>query len=494
MVARIVLDVVRRKWKGIAFAVFQIYLVRKIAWEFWPSSDPLAWLFAGAAFLMVGPGAMLEQRELSQLPVSRRTWWLARWWLSTAGVVVVAQAGMSWAEWSAETRWPGGEWLVVSTGMAVLYCGCVMALVGTRWGRGADKPLMIESAPNQAVPRPPIQPVLIWWVVLRAFGRVLVPTFAVLLAPLVVPFFIAPYLPHAFSEIGGLPAVVMLAMAACAAWGFLHQPPIEAKPNQRVATAGAHRPAPANVPAGPSVEARERFVDRLTGLRLPLWRAGRKYLIAYSFVITAGIAWWWVTSLFKTVPTLADVLSRVDMLPLASPTARMTEPITVGIMLLAAGLLDVGLVANLRPLRALPLSATQLSGLPVGVGLLSAAMLWIVFLVLHALVLRTPPVSFRIDLFTAFAALSTLAQVLRVVLPGEPSTRTAIAAMGPLGLTWGAVGYAVDSAATFRADLVQPAMFFGGLLVLAGSFALMYRAITRSNRVYRARPMGAPGV
>jgi hypothetical protein len=230
------------------------------------------------------------------------------------------------------------------------------------------------------------------------------------------------------------------------------------------------------------VTGRARFVDRLTGIRLPLWTVSRKYLITYSSVIAAGIAWWWVTSFYKVVPALSTVLGRADMLPFASRSAHVTEPITVGALFLIGSLLDMGTVTNFRPLRTLPLSATQLGAVPVCLGLISATMLWIVFAALHGLVLRTLPVSFRPDLFIAFAALTALTQACGAMLPG-PAASKSLVALAPIGIIWLALGY-TDS---FRTDIVQPAMFVGGLLTLAAAFVLMRRAVTHGRGIYQPR-------
>ena len=488
MVLRLVLDVVRRKWVVIAFAVFQIFLIRKVPWEIWPSSDSMAWLFASAALLTTAPGAMLQSRELYQLPVSRREFWRARWWLATAGAVVVAQLAMSLAQRSARSQWPSGEWLVISTVFAFLYCGCTMTLVATRFGRSADKPIVFREAPAPGTPRNPLTPVNITWLIVKAFVRLVPGLLAALAIPLVAPFVFVRYLPHTFSAFNMASAIVTLAMAAVSAWGYVHQPAIEARPNLRAARVDTTRRSPSSTtPEHTAVTARARFVDRLTGIRLPLWTVSRKYLITYSSVIAAGIVWWWVTSFYKTVPALSAVLGRANMLPFASRSASVTEPITVGALFLIGSLLDVGTVMTFRPLRALPLSATQLGSIPVWLGLVSATMLWIVFAALHGLVLGTLPVSFRPDLFIAFAALTALTQACGAVLPGPPASKSLVA-VAPLGIIWLAVGY-FDS---FRTDIVQPAMFLGGLLTLAVSFVLMRHAVTRGRGIYQPRASAVP--
>jgi hypothetical protein len=483
MVLRLVLDAVRRKWMAIAFAVFQIYLICKVPWTFWPTSDSLAWLLAAAAFLTTAPGAMLQSRELYQLPVSRRVFWRARWWLSTAGAALVAQLGVSLAEWSARSQWPSGERLVLSTTFAFLYCGCTMALVATQWGRWGDKPIVFQETPTPGTPRTPPRSVNMTWLIVRALLRVVPGVIALLAIPLAAPFVFARYLPHTFSAFHLSSAIVMLAMAAVSVWSYAYQPAIEARPSSRAVRSDATRLSRSRtMPPQTVVTGRARFVDRLTGIRLPLWTVSRKYLITYSSVIAAGIAWWWVTSFYKVVPALSTVLGRADMLPFASRSAHVTEPITVGALFLIGSLLDMGTVTNFRPLRTLPLSATQLGAVPVCLGLISATMLWIVFAALHGLVLRTLPVSFRPDLFIAFAALTALTQACGAMLPG-PAASKSLVALAPIGIIWLALGY-TDS---FRTDIVQPAMFVGGLLTLAAAFVLMRRAVTHGRGIYQPR-------
>ena len=493
MTLRLVTDVVRRKWLVIGFAVFQIYFFRKASWNFWPQLDPLTWLLLFAAFVTVPAGAMLESREIYQLPVSRRAQWVARWWLSTLGAVLVVVPAVSVAEWSATSRWPSLDQLAMSSTLAFLYCGCVVALAATQLGRWADKPLAIQPPRADATPPQPVAPVNLGWVIFKAFLRVVPGLLGLLALPMVAPFVFARYLPHTFSSFSTLSSILVLAMTACTVWAYLYHPAIQARPSRRIVRPTAPRSdavgrsqTPERVE--PTATAKgSRLVDRLTGLALPFWQASRKYLITYSTVIALGVTWWWVTSFYKPVPELSSVLGRSGMLPLASPRAHVTESITIGVLFIITGMLEVGLLANIRPLRVLPLSTVRLCCIPLGLALASATMLWTVLLVLHVLVLHTVPVSFRTDLFIAFVALTALSNVLRFTVPGQPPTRAMIG-FAPLGIIWLAVGY-FDS---FRTDIVQPATFVGGLLVLAGSFALMRYAVTRSSRIYQQRATMAP--
>jgi hypothetical protein len=490
---RLILDAVRRKWITIGFVFFQAFLYRNIGWDAWPRIDPLAFLLMFVAFLAMAAGAILESRELWQLPVSRRTRWLARWWLSTAGPVLAVIPAASLAQWFHQSPRPGVEQIAITATMAFLYCGCVMALAATRFGRWGDKPLVMPAPPAEAVARPPITPVTLRWVIARALVRALPMAFVALLLPVVAPFVLARYLPHTWSSMDAMSAALVLLMAAATIWGYRYQPALTARPHVRIRRANAPRagtPEPRQVPASASsakIAAAPRFVDRLTGWRLPLWQAARRCVLTYVTLLGLGIAWWWVASFYRSVPALAVLLRNADMLPLSSPTAHVTEPITMGVLFVVVGMQDIGLVANMRPLRALPLSSTRLSCIPLALGLIAAATLWMVLFVLQILVLRTMPVSWRPDLFVAFMALTALSHVLRMTLPGSQPVRTMVS-MAPLGIIWWLPLVHSDS---FRTDLIQPAMFIGGLLVLVVSFLVMRRAVTRGSRIYRTASTAA---
>src|SRR5688572_12911185 len=92
MVLRLVLDAIRRKLRVSAFAVLQIYILVKFLGDVFPSTAGMATTLAAAWFLAIGAGDVFQSRELCQLPVTRRTWWLARWWLSMTAPVVIAQS------------------------------------------------------------------------------------------------------------------------------------------------------------------------------------------------------------------------------------------------------------------------------------------------------------------------------------------------------------------------------------------------------------------
>jgi hypothetical protein len=180
------------------------------------------------------------------------------------------------------------------------------------------------------------------------------------------------------------------------------------------------------------------------------------------------------------------------LLPFSSPHVSVVEHIIFGVLVTIATLADPWMAARMRSLRTLPISSARLSSIPVGLGLVSASMLWIVLLVLHALVLRTLPSSLRPDLFIAFAALTAVAQTLRFAGPGQAVAKSTFAFL-PIAVIWLAVEYFTDSADPWHAEHVQRAMLMGGVLTLALCWMLMRHAVVHSSRLYKA-PSVAPAL
>ena len=460
MVLRLVLDAIRRKWVFGAFAGFQFFMLFRTVGRIWPSVDDMAWTLCAALWLSLAVVEVFRFRELYQLPISRRVWWLARWWMAVTVPVVMAQVAMVLVQWSVRSQWPGADQVLLSLTLGVLYCGCGMALWTTSLGRSGDAPGTFMSTVAFA-------PILIGFVAW--------------------PFVIAPYLPHSFAEVRVTWAVVLLAMAAFTVRGYLHTPAIEARPHKRVQKPGLPPELAAYNPASVVVMAPAGLVDRLTGLRLVLYTECRKHVVLFSVLMSMGVAFWAAVSLFRPSPALAEVFRRASLLPFSTTTASIAEPIVFGALLCVASQMEPGMVANIRALRPLPVSSARLSCLPLGLGLVCATTLWLVLLVLHGLVLWTLPVSPRLDLFVACAALAASTHVIRYAAPGQKATRGMLA-FGPVALTWLALGYFSDS---WRADVVQPAMLIGGLVTLAASWAVMHRAVGRSSSMYRQRPVAA---
>lgn len=307
------------------------------------------------------------------------------------------------------------------------------------------------------------------------------------------PFLLAPYLPLSFADLTATWLVVMLVMAAFTVVGYRHHPAITPRPHLRLASRLESVRSGNTVPsAAPALEAKIEapptgFLGRLTGTRMVLWEESRKQFIIFSVVFAIGVAWWAIGSQYRPWPPLNEVLRKMALLPFSTPSAPIMEPIVFGALLILANVGDVWMTSRIRSLRTLPVSSSTLGSLTVVLGLTSAAMLWLVLLALHGLVLRTLPSSPRLDLFMAFAALSTTTRTIRFVAPLQDKAKSMIC-LAPIFAVWLAAGYFVDSKDTWRPGLVQPAMLIGGLLTLVASWAVMRLAVTRSSRMYRPQP------
>jgi hypothetical protein len=484
MVLRIIFDVVRRKKWLIAFVVFQISLLTKVAWQFWPGADPWAAPLAATWYLTIPPGPLLQSRTFYQLPVSRRSWWLARWWMSTVCATVMATLGLAAAHLQAGTPQESVERLVVFAATAFLYAGLAMVLVTGRIGRHMDQPIDLSpklSPPGTFKNDPNVN--LKWLIVkalLRAGGGLLAMTLVLMAAP----FVFARFLPHTFADIGVGIAVVMIVLAGATVFGFLHNPAVLARPNPRRQIAGI----PPR-PEGTAIAAKPAFADRLTGWRLALWGECRKQLIVFSLLLVFLVILWAGPSLVRHVPPLAEFLSNSGALPLASHRAHVTEFVTWGFLWFFVALFDAAAPPRVRSLRTLPMSTSVLSGLPLALGLISATMLWIVLAALHVLVLHSVPAAPRLDLFFAFAGLVTLSHALQFVTSAGPVAKNLIG-FGPFAVVMMAGGYFIDIH-TWRPEVIQPLMLIGGLMLLAASFLMTRISLAHNSRMYRPAPIVA---
>lgn len=450
MVFRLVVDAVRRGRWAYLLAVYQI---ANATWmvtdQSWPLS-PLAIILTGSVFLSLLSSMDLGQRIIERLPVSRRAHWVAKWWadaviapviavLSCAAVVAAAdraqlsmQGFMAWCVW------------------ATLYTGFWTAMRATPFGTMGERPV------GHGTP--------VWQSVAVA---------AVLVITLAIPFFAAPYLPTTVDAFSARWSALALTMAVFTLWGYLHQPVIVARPSLRT----GRKPA-AYVPRHP-------FVDRLTGWRLKLWREVTHDLFVFAVIFVAGIVIWiWFAALQPPMPSLSEIFRRAALLPFERSTASQFEPVIFAMLFMISTISNIRLSVGLRAIRCLPLSSTQLAATPLLAGLISASTLWIALFTVHVVLSGTAPASLRLDLFLSWAACSAASTLLRTALPFGFIVNGISASM-VLPALWLSTAL-VDP---WRPEFMQPAMFVGSIALLLVVSALMFRAITRSPRLYRANPL-----
>ena len=454
MIATLLVDVIRRKLFGITFFVFQCYLFCKIILKIWPEAQVAAWAMAFAGFgqLTIGP-LLFQSRELYMLPVSRQTWWRAAWWVGTAGVSTMAIIGVTLGVWEIRSQVPAFAPVSLTFVLCFLYCALGQTL-HARYQRPLDAPATLGSLA--------LAPLLMLWIA----GA---------------PLLLAPWLPHAWSDLGVTTVAVLVMAAATGVPGYRYRPAIEARPSMRASRPVVPFAATSPVEAAP---ARPSFADRLTGWRLVLWDETRKNFVLFCFVIVFAIIGWAVAWLVRPVPDLVTFLRNADAFPFSGGKPRLTEPITWGVLVFATAFLDSWMASSVRPLRALPISSARLAALPVALGLVASITLGLLLLVVHLVMLRTLPVALRLDLFVAFAAVIAMSHTIRFI--GSGHTQAATIAMAPIAIVWLLLGYFSDD---LPARVVQTAALVGGPVCLAACYGVMRLAITRYSRLYRQRPM-----
>jgi len=235
MIPTLLVDAIRRKRFGIAFGVFQGYLLSKILLKIWPEAQiaACAVAFAGFGQLTVGP-LLFQSRELYILPVSRQTWWRASWWIGTAGVSAMAVIGVTLGAWEVRSEVPAFAPASLTFVLCFLYCGLGKTLLA-RYQRPLDAPATLSSLV--------LAPFFILWIV-------------------AAPFVLASSLPHAWSDLSLAASAVLVMVAAMGVPGYLHRPAIEARLSMRAARPVAQLAATSQVDTLP---ARPAFADRLTG-------------------------------------------------------------------------------------------------------------------------------------------------------------------------------------------------------------------------------------
>lgn len=474
MVPRILLDLVKRRWFQIAFAVFQVSWIIRAIWQFAPGSDVWAAPLASLWFLTTMPAQMLVGRENYQLPVSRSEWWRARWWMSTAGAATVATLAAAAARLQMGRPQEGVQRVVLFMSFAFLYAGCVMALVATRVGRQLDQPVDRQpklSPPGTFKNDPTINlRRFTAGIFLRAIGSML----GVTVAAVALSFQLARWLPHTSSEISVTSAVMALVMLAATVFSYRHRPAIVARPGPR-----GVRAARGSESAKPG--ARGRFVDRLTGLRLALWEEGQWQLISFVTVMVLLFVGWAAKTAFSGAPALPMFLASVDALPFSASAPHETEPFTWITLFFLVLTLDALRMTGVRPLRVLPMSTARLSGLPVAIGLISASALWVTLLALHFLTQPGPPVTLRPDLFIGFAAIMSITHTIRLSTPAQTIMRS-VFCFAPIILVVAGSLFFLDS---WRPGVWRAVLFFGGLAGLGTSYAAMRLVVQRGSWIYR---------
>jgi hypothetical protein len=483
----LIVDFVRRNKFGIFFLAMQILLLCRSAWGRSSWLDEIAVSLVVATFLAMIAHEWFAAREFRQLPVSRRTLWLAEWWLAAPLGSLLMVSVVHFAHWSKRPQ----EWSLDGTAMALIYClaytGATQAIFTTPLGRRADEPAIMGNVGG--------------WM-MAMFGMI------------AAPAAFGPYLPHRLAEAGPLTGMLLAVCLALAIRGYRHIPPIVATPHLRVARVPpppAPQPyaAPQNISPEERAKRKERIralplwiralmfvlgirsdesergvADKLEGFRLLVWLEGRRDFIACVVAVTF-VAVVRMFGLFDEdgLPPWREFGGTLGFLPFLRAPGALADVMAIGAIGFFASMASHARVNNLRMLRALPLSAHRLIGRVAALSVVSALMVWFVLLLVHLVSTFSLPVSLRIDVLVAATALTLLVSAVRLATLGTPlppPLPQSIAIAVPCALWY----------AAFTWPLRSPvfSMALASAVVLALAYVVLLIAIRRSSRIYRPAP------
>lgn len=395
----------------------------------------LSWLIG------LTPETTLRQREIVQLPVSRRDLWVVRWWLGvTVPTVIVTAAGaigIVTAEFLHQSFLTGGD-IALIVGCSVLWGGLTMISWPSQWpGLKQLDRLPPNSAARKLTARVMIAAVIAWFV-----------------AGLGLPFLLAPAIVRAAQSPTVWSYTVAIGFALLILSRYFHTPPLKERPP---VTRAFRRDAP----NASSVAGAPRADSNLTGLRFMYWRETRRSLLLVSIMLTGVLGYWW---LFGS-GSLAGFLRAYWLLPFEG---RGSESPFVLMMLIIFVLTSSNddTQRGIRRLRTLPLSSWGLSQTLCLRALIPPTVLWAGGVVLHVLVLHTLPASLKLDVLALLLGGFATMHAIELVAAGRKMAGMfAYIALGMASVngfarwplpewTWTGSGLAVIAASLWISDWV----------------------------------------
>jgi hypothetical protein len=344
-------------------------------------SGVLAGAMALSCLMGLTPETTLRQREIVQLPVSRRDIWVVKWWLAVAVPAMIVTAanviGIAIARFFHQTFLAGRDVALIAA-CAVLWSGLTMISWPSQWpGLKRLDQLPANSAARKLTARVMIAAVIAWFA-----------------AGLGLPFLLAPSIARAAHSPSAWSYTLAAGLALLILSRYFHTPPIKERPS-------AVRAPRRDVANAPPAAAAPQADSALTGLRFMYWRDARRSLLLVSIMLAGVVGYWW---LFEsghravgadiTTQTLAGFLRAYWLLPFAG---RGSEPPIVPIMLIVFTLSSGDdIQREIRRLRTLPLSSWTLSQALCLRALMPAMVLWAGGILLHILVLHALPASLRL--------------------------------------------------------------------------------------------------
>jgi hypothetical protein len=215
-----------------------------------------------------------------------------------------------------------------------------------------------------------------------------------------------------------------------------------------------------------------------------LWLEGRRDLFAsISALLFLGFVWSFGFFDKDGLPAWREFAGSLGFLPFSHAGGRLSDAMAIGAFGFFTSMAMHERINHLRLLRTLPFSTHRLVARVAILGFVSAAVMWLLLLVLHLLSVRALPASPRFDVFIAAAAMMTLLSAVRIAALGTtvpPPVPQTIGVVVPCLLWYAAFTWPVSSPAL--------TMMLANLVVFAGGYVMLIAAITRSSRVYRPAP------
>lgn len=452
---RLILDTIRRLWTVYAMAVGFIFVLSWLATQarhdgvdFRTVTDALMWSMVATWFLAFTPLTALEQREITRMPMSRREFWIARWCLAVAVPATLLAASVALATFVDPAI--RGETIALTFLYCALYGGCFMAL-------NAVLPVHRLASRPQG------------W---KTNALITAYFIGVMVGGAWLPSVFAPYLPHTFAALRGPLLPMLIAAAGITVASYFYHPPI---------TARASRPhwEKTDAPSDPHVVA-----DRgLTGLSLMIWREARRTGLLLMCAIPGLFVF---ERFYDSSVTMTEFLRNGRALPFEG---GFPEHIGVPVMmfLFIAGMpSNFSFITDLRRLRLVPWSTTQLAVTLTAIGPLFAVIFWVFLLLLHAVVVRSWPVTLRLDWLLAIAGGVALMQTLTLILPSSFSLASGIF-VAPITV--------VFLTSTGFVDLKETILVAAlGTTMLVASFLVNFWSLKHSSRIYKPRRTTLPFV
>lgn len=451
-VVRLLLNFVRCSWLRISGNGLQVYVFLHIPLKELPSVDPRAWLIWSALILAVGVKPKLESRELCQLPVSRRTWWISRWWILTVGTALLAALAF---------RARLGE---ISSASGISGQSVLLTMIAATAYNGAAISFKTRT-PLAAWP--------LWVVIFSA------------------PFFLAPHLPHAFGEItwGWLAGLVMLVVLSVP--GFTYQPPVAPRNFVRTLAPPPVQKEPWPAHASSQSEAKPNRADRLTGIPLMMWLEARYSFWALVVLVVILTIVRGVSSGFMPVPEFTDFISNAT---LHIFNGRAPHPGDV--MLWGFGWFFLGMFASAsrlagagRYVKTLPMSPWRIAGIPLALGFASVCGLTVVLLALHALLWPSWPTTARVDLLLMFGVFNAMRHAMQLGIFGQLMS-SELASCAPAAIASLAAAYMVDEH-IWNANIAIVASSALWIAILALTYVALAFSLTRGRYIFK-RPVILP--